>query len=449
MKYTDLNREIDVGSSGHLMEFGSFKVLVDCGLHPKKMGFEALPLLSKIGAETLDFIAVTHSHLDHCGALPVLAASQNHAEILTGGDNVDLLFRLLRNSRSVMGKQREEYGIKEYPLFDYSSIDALRSRISPMPHFHSRKIEAGGDVAEVSFYPAGHVAGSSSVLFEHKRRRIFFTGDISFRRSGIMMGAKPPEGKFDTMVIETTRGGRDREVDFDREVDRFVDSVGRVIDGGGSVLIPVFALGRMQEILKILHDARSSGKLSKETPIFSAGLGVELSELFVKLSKKTPWLNFAKQYLDPVKSFTKKINPGEDFDEKGIYLLGSGMMVERTPSWLAASALMESRSNAIFFVGYCDPDTPGGRLLRTPDGGAFSFRELSHVGTLNCRVDKFDLSAHADRRELLDFVLEKEPRNLILTHGSLEAREWFMFEIMDISPNTNVIIPEPGETVEL
>ena len=69
--------------------------------------------------------------------------------------------------------------------------------------------------------------------------------------------------------------------------------------------------------------------------------------------------------------------------------------------------------------------------------------------TVNCKVDKFDLTSHADREEILSFILEKDPRNVVLTHGSLESREWFMYEILDRSPKTRVIIPEPSETLEL
>ena len=116
MIYTDLNTEIDVGSSGHLIEFGPFRALVDCGLHPKYMGLSALPNLSKVPPETLDFIAVTHTHLDHCGSLPVVARHQSSAHILVADESYELLFRMLRNSRTVMAKQREEFNIKEYPL---------------------------------------------------------------------------------------------------------------------------------------------------------------------------------------------------------------------------------------------------------------------------------------------------------------------------------------------
>lgn len=91
-------------------------------------------------------------------------------------------------------------------------------------------------------------------------------------------------------------------------------------------------------------------------------------------------------------------------------------MVEHTPSYLAAAAMMDNRANAIFFVGYADADTPAARLQATPYGDQFSFKDLFFVGNVNCRVDKFDLTSHADREQLLEFIMEKDPRCVVLTH---------------------------------
>ncbi len=87
--------------------------------------------------------------------------------------------------------------------------------------------------------------------------------------------------------------------------------------------------------------------------------------------------------------------------------------------------------------------------MKTPNGGQFAFRDLFFVGNVNCRVDKFDLTSHADREQILQFIMEKDPRCVVLTHGSMESREWFMYEIFDRSPKTSVIIPEPSESIEL
>ncbi len=451
MIYTDLNTEIDVGSSGHLIEFGPFKALVDCGLHPKYMGHAALPNLSKIIPDTLDFIAVTHTHLDHCGGLPVIAREQNHAHILTSDESYELLFRMLRNSRNVMAKQREEFNITDYPLFSFSDIDNLRPRVMPMGFFQERRFEIDGAGANITFTPAGHIPGAASVLFEYKKQKILFSGDISFHSSGILKGAIPPEGKVDTLIVETTRGSYSRPdgITYDTEVDRFVASISDVIRDKGSVLIPAFALGRMQEILYIIYKAKQGRRIPKDTPVFAGGLGLDIAEYFMRGSKRSNTFTFNKQYMEGVKPLRGEIVPGKDFDEKGIYVLGSGMMLENTPSYVAAAAMLENSNNAVFFVGYSDHDTPGYKLLHAPHGSQFSFKNLFFVGNVNCRVDKFDLTSHADREEILEFIMAKDPRCVILTHGSMESREWFMDEIIDRSPKTIVHIPEPSQSIEL
>ena len=124
MIYTDLNKGVDVGSSAHLIELDGVRVLADCGMHPKKVGIEALPDLNAVLDDTLDFIAISHAHLDHVGALPIISRRQNFASILASEVTSDLSLRMLRNSRNVMVRQREELGIAEYPLYSFEDIDA-------------------------------------------------------------------------------------------------------------------------------------------------------------------------------------------------------------------------------------------------------------------------------------------------------------------------------------
>ena len=350
-----------------------------------------------------------------------------------------------------MAKQREEFNIKEYPLFDYSAIDDLRARAAPMPFAHARRYEINGSLADVSFYPAGHIPGAASVMFEYKKQKILFSGDISFHSSGILKGAVPPPGRVDTLVVETTRGSYSRPEGstYDGEVERFTAAVSRALRDGGSVLVPAFALGRMQEILYIIYKAKKAGKIPAESPVFAGGLGLDIAEYFIRGAKRSNMFSFSKQHMEGVKPLRGEIVPGKDFDTKGIYVLGSGMMVQNTPSYLAAAAMLENRANAVFFVGYSDEDTPAYKLLHSAPGDSFAFRDLFYVGTVNCKVDKFDLTSHADREEILKFILDKDPRNVVLTHGSMESREWFMYEILDRSPKTRVIIPEPSETLEL
>ncbi len=451
MLYTDLNRAIDIGSSAHLVEIGTFKILVDCGMHPKKMGLSALPDFSNIMDDSLDFIVITHAHLDHCGGLPVLLRRQRSARVLVSDESRELLFKMLRNSRNVMARQREEHDIKEYPLYENSELDKIAEQLTPMPFNREKIFEANGEQIKITFTPSGHIPGASSVLFEYHKKKYLFSGDISFRDTNLLKGAKQSDDKIDVLVVETTRGQRERIefADCESEQQRLVASISHVIKDGGNVLIPAFALGRMQEVLLIIAKAKSEKLIPEKTPVFIGGLGIDIAEHFIKLAKNSSYVNFTKKTLDDAKILRDKIEVGKDFDEKGIYVLGSGMMVEHTPAYLAASAVMNDSSNAIFLVGYCDPETPAGRLMNTAPNGDFAFRDLFFVGTLNCKFDKFDLTSHADREELLEYILRKDPRCVVLTHGSEASREWFMYEIFDRLPNTNVVIANPSETYDL
>ena len=451
MLYTDLNKAIDVGSSAHLVEIGGFKILVDCGMHPKKMGLEALPDLSKILDDSLDFIAITHAHLDHCGSLPVLLRRQRNARVLIAEESRELVFKMLRNSHGVMMKQRKECDVKEYPLFDNSELDKIAGQLTPMAFNRPRVFEAGGEEIKITFVPAGHIPGAASVLFEHDRKKYLFSGDISFSDTNLLKGARQLDEKIDVLVVETTRGQRERIefADFKSEEERLAHSISRVVRDGGSVLIPAFALGRMQEVMLIIEKYKQLKIIPAQTPVFIGGLAIDIAEHLVKLSKNSAYVNFNKKCLDSAKVFRGEITVGKDFDEKGIYVFGSGMMVERTSAYFAATAVMNDPANAIFLVGYCDPETPAGRLMQTQPCGDFAFRDLFFVGSLNCKFDKFDLTSHADRNEILEYILRKDPRCVVLTHGGEKSREWFMYEIFDRLPNTNVVIPNPSETLSL
>lgn len=450
MIYTDLNKGVDVGSSAHLIELDGIRVLADCGMHPKKVGIEALPDLNAVLDDTLDFIAISHAHLDHVGALPIISRRQNFASILASEVTSDLSLRMLRNSRNVMVRQREELGIAEYPLYSFEDIDALRPKILPFGFNRPRAFEVEGKRVEVEFFQSGHIPGASAISFRTSKQSVLYTGDISFNASQLIKGANIPTRKYDVLIMETTRGERERSESYQDECARFIESVGRVLRDGGSVLVPAFALGRMQEILQLVKNGRKSGLIPSEFPVFAAGLGIDISEYMLRQSRKNVGVSFDKTAYELIQPFRDEIVPAKDFSQKGIYIFGSGMMVENTPSYAAAAAIMDHQENAIFFVGYCDPDTPGGRLLKKAKGDeTFVFQNLGYIARVNCKVDKFDLSSHADRGELIDFALRCDPRVIVLTHGSEESRNWFMDELLDIAPHIGVEIASPSVPVEL
>ena len=452
MKLIDLNRQGGIGANCLLLMIGDLNILVDCGLNPKTPGLGALPDLSLLRDIELDLIIVTHCHLDHIGGLPVVMRQHPKTPVLLTQSSRMLIEKMLHNSANVMQKQKEEDNIPGYPLFTHKEIERLVHRFTGLAFKKVKKIKGKKGELELMFHPSGHVAGATAVEIHHGMRKIFLTGDVLFDHLRTLKGAHFPIGHFDTLIIETTRGMTERAYGKERvhEIARLIDSINDTIARGGSFLLPVFALGRMQELLAVFHDARRFGRLI-DCPMYAGGLGIGLSELFDEVSRKTKDVQFDRRILHDLKlrKLPKKIVPGQEPHQKGLYIVSSGMLVERTPSYALASGLVGHARNTIGFVGYCDPDTPGGKLLATPPGGNFLFEAFDFKAKVKARVERFELSGHAERGELLEFAVQTKARSIVLTHGDPGARDWFKGELALALPKARVLDPVPLRMYEV
>jgi Cft2 family RNA processing exonuclease len=119
------------------------------------------------------------------------------------------------------------------------------------------------------------------------------------------------------------------------------------------------------------------------------------------------------------------------------------MMVEHTPSYKIAASLLPHPNNGLCFVGYCDPDSPGGKLLEDRDEATFFFNSLDYSAPIRASIDQYDLSGHADRSELIEYAEQTEARSIVLTHGDTDARKWFEYELSTRMPKTTILDPEP------
>jgi Cft2 family RNA processing exonuclease len=452
MKLIDLNPEGGIGANSMFVQIGELNILIDCGLNPKLAGRTATPKLDLLRDVKLDFIIITHCHLDHIGSLPVVMMQHPNTPVIMTQSSRMLIERMLHNSANVMMRQKEEANIPDYPLFTHNDIDRCAGRIIGLPFGQIKKFRGATDELELLFHRAGHVAGAAAVEIHHKHKHFFFSGDVLFENQRTLQGAQFPAGQFDTVVIETTRGTTERSVGKERlnEVNRLITSINDTINRGGSFLIPVFALGRMQEVLSIIHDARKFGRLVN-CPIFAAGLGMDLADYFDEISRKTKDVQFSRSVIKElnIKPAPRKLVAGEDPQQNAIYIISSGMLVERTPSYTLASGLIGHARNTIGFVGYCDPETPGGVLLQTKNGEEFVFKTANVTAKLQARVERYELSGHADREELLEFAVQTQARSVILTHGDPAARAWFMEQLAVKMPGSKIIDPVPLQTYEV
>ncbi|HET6409369.1 MAG TPA: MBL fold metallo-hydrolase RNA specificity domain-containing protein, partial [Chthoniobacteraceae bacterium] len=132
-----------------------------------------------------------------------------------------------------------------------------------------------------------------------------------------------------------------------------------------------------------------------------------------------------------------------------IYALSSGMMTEHTVSNIFARKVLASTNHAVFFIGYCDPETPGGYIQHAKPGDLIELSPDQDPVPLNCQVEKFDFSGHATREGLRNFVNRVKPKKILLVHGSPEASNWFRETLSSDLPDTKVLIPEPGVALEI
>jgi len=216
----------------------------------------------------------------------------------------------------------------------------------------------------------------------------------------------------------------------------------------GCVLIPAFALGRTQEILALLAELMRVGKIKRQ-PVYIGGLGRVFTEIYDLEAHRTNRQLTHLQLHEALNLIVLEQGQAEKMKLTGgrIFVITAGMMSENTAAHNLAARMIGDERQAIFFVGYADPGTPGGRLKASQPGETFLFSPSAGQVTRQCEIQDFDLTAHSNRADLLDFVGQVNPRVVLLGHGDEDARKWFEEQIYARHPKIKVIQPQPGKTV--
>ena len=453
MIFKSLCRHAGIGANSYLLETKSARVVLDAGMHPKHEGLEAIPHYEFVESRTADSIIITHSHLDHVGTLPVFLQGQPQAKVFLSPETAELASAMLHNSVNVMQSKRIEHGIAEYPLFEHRELDDITE------NFETRGIERPFDLdpagsMRATFHDAGHILGSVGVTIEGDGKKIFYTGDVNFEHSTLQKGAMFPESTVDALIVETTRGEQARDPAYSRptEEDAFAAAIKNVIERKGSVLIPVFAMGKTQEVLGMLHRFKAEGLIPKHTPVYIGGLSTKMTLVYDRFSatsrRHLPSFRFLKDM--ELEAGSKKRKGPIPFHPGCIYALSSGMMSEKTVSNnFARQGVLENAKHGLFFVGYADPETPGGRIRTAQPGDSIVLDPAYPPVKLNCETRIFDFSGHSIREDIADYIVKVAPKKTFLVHGDDGAVAWFRQEIARRLPSTEIIVPEPGVEYEI
>ncbi|MCX5759161.1 MAG: MBL fold metallo-hydrolase [Candidatus Hydrogenedentes bacterium] len=395
----------EIGANSYVVQLNGFHVLLDCGVHPKKEGLGSLPNFSVL-TRAPDAAIISHGHVDHCGAVP---------ELLKHFPGVPTLAK--------------ERGITEYPLYQHEDVNYTIKRTCGVPLGDEFALDDHGNVT-VELLHAGHVLGSASILIRTPDHNVLYTGDICTSDQELMAGMAPLDNdlSIDTLIIESTYGANHLadKTSVEEQTERFAGSIRHVIERGGCVLVPCFALGRTQEMLNIIARLQETGDIPK-VPVLASGLGRALYEVY----NRYPDYLHPNANLRPLNRFGRV---GDVWDRGVVHnilsrpcivVATSGMMIENTPSALLAEEMVRSHLHGIFFVGYLDPDTLGYKLLHEEPGAAFAFGlGRPKVKVVLEDIDWFHFSAHAPRQALRDVVERIRPKNVIYVHGDPEAIDW-------------------------
>lgn len=450
--FQSLNLRAEIGGNSYALNLDGETIILDAGMHPKEEGQDAIPRYQLVPYDSAAAIIISHSHLDHIGTLPVAQREQPSAPVFLTAPCAALGEALLHNSVNVMSSQREELAIPEYPLYHHREIDYLRDRWMIRDYERTFTLDPHGESdTRVTFYDAGHILGSAGVLIEKNDKTIFYTGDVHFQGHTLIKGARFPElNEPDLLIMETTRGVDERPTDYTRadQEERFAQSIRATLEAGGSALIPVFAIGKTQEVLTMIDNFKADGRLPVKTPVFIGGLSTKMTGIYDSFSDSTrrhrPHFEILRD-MDVYTGSKKKRAPIE-YKPGAIYCLSSGMMSEKTTSNIFARGFLQNSKNALLFVGYAEHSTPAGAIKKASTGDIVRL-DGTHKVQLNCVVEDFDFSGHARREELLDFAVKANPKKLLLVHGDPPATAWFAEKLKPLLPNTEILIPEPGDQI--
>lgn len=441
-----------VTGSKYLVEHGGWRILVDCGLF---QGYKQLRLLNRaplpFDPASIDAVVLTHAHLDHSGALPLLVKDGYKGPVYATGSTHELCELLLPDSGRIQEEDaayanRHHTSRHETALPLYTEEDALRA----LDRFRHLDCEASHEILPgitVALRPAGHILGAASVLLTLGDTSILFSGDVGRTDDPVMRAPQPIEGA-DFIVVESTYGDSLHEP-IDEAVSALQDAITRTAARGGMVIIPAFAVGRAQLLMHLIHRLKAEGGIP-DLPVFlDSPMAVDATAVYKRhLSEH----RLSEDACQGMYGGTRMIRTPDEsralsqLRHPAVIISASGMATGgRVLHHLKSFA--PDRRNTIILAGYQAGGTRGARL----QAGERSLRIHGEDVPIQAEVLSLNgMSAHADAGQLAAWLgtASRKPRTVFVTHGEPGPADALRQRI-ERGLRWPVTVPFLGQRVEL
>ncbi len=415
-----------VGRSCLLLQTPESRVLLDCGIDPARGegNTDAYPFLEapEFKVNELDAVIVSHSHLDHCGLIPYLLKFGYEGPIYCTAPTRDVMALLQLDFIKIMRNEGKE------PI--YTSEDIKKMVKQTITLGYNEVFDITPDI-RITLYNAGHILGSAMVHMHvgNGLHNLLYTGDMKFGRTALLEPAVVEFPRLETMIIESTYGGKDNILPSRKESeDQLKKIIQETIKRGGKVLVPVLGSGRAQEVLVIIEEMVRLSQV-KEIPVFIDGMVWDITAIHTAypefLNNSIRKLIFHKDQNPFLNEMFKRVGSQKErkqiIEEKGscVILATSGMLVGG-PSVEYLRHLADNPKNSMVFVSYQGEGSLGRRIQRGETDINMGSAAKPEMLKLRMEVNTIDgFTGHSGRNQLMSFVHKcvPRPKKVIINHG--------------------------------
>lgn len=455
MKVTFFGATKEVTGSKFILETGQKRILVECGLFQgRRKESEIANLNFPFDPKSLNKVLLSHAHIDHSGNIPNLVKQGFQSEIISTYATVDLLKPMLLDSAHIHEKDIEFLNKKnknpenKQPIYTVKDVEFSFKYFKGVNYYSEIEIDRG---LKVTFLDAGHILGSSQILFEREGKRMLFTGDLGRKHLPIIRNPDIIKD-VDVLIMESTYGDR-----VHPDIRESRENLKKVIDGvkrkHGNLIVPAFSVGRTQELLYDLFMLKEEGYDLGMNIFVDSPLTVNITKVFKDHPEcydsdmmnlfnynKDPFNFEGLYYIEDVEE-SKKLN---GMKESKIIISASGMCeAGRILHHLKNN--IENPSNTILITGFMASNTLGRKIVEKEEKVKIfgeEYRLKAEVVIMN------EYSAHADRYDLLNYVKNVNPKEIFLVHGE-EKQINSLKDLLKETGYENVVIPFKGDSFDI